>query len=64
MTDFIIQVKKMREAQKAYFKARRQNLPEAAIILQTSKNLEAIVDKMLKDMEPAPEPIVNLFNQP
>lgn len=64
MTEFIIQVKKMRDAQKAYFRARRQNIPEAVTLLQTSKGYEAIVDQMLKDMEPVQEPITNLFNQP
>ena len=54
--DFIQAVTQMRQIQKAYFKARRQNDPACATILEQSKRAEKIVDDMLAEIN---QPIIN-----
>ena len=49
MNDFVSLVRKMRQLQRAYFEARRQNLPEASTTLNKCKQVEREVDSFLKD---------------
>lgn len=61
--DFIQAVAQMRQLQKSYFKARRQNLPEAATFLEQSKRAEKIVDDLLEEItKPIPSQQPNLFS--
>jgi hypothetical protein len=61
--DFVKKVTAMRNAQKAYFKARRQGHSGAAVALDQSKQLEREVDAMIASMSQEEANQMSLFNQ-
>jgi hypothetical protein len=58
---FLNAVREMREMQRSYFAARKQNSPRANAILNEAREAERIVDNMIRLLSDPQEP--TLFDQ-